>query len=163
MKVPHTASLALLALSIAALAQQKDQPQNVAPRPGEIVIQAYVDGITELHVSREGLRWVNGAFAKPGLHDGNWPTFVNGQQWYPEWQKPNQARGVDRSKLFPLAVPSLNLELELIAVGKERDARGIEPRSPMTVNYGDDELVVIIPDPEFGPRWYTFALVPAKK
>ena len=165
MNTSYRASIAAFfgVLPFLLIAPAAAEDTALLPRPGEILIQAYVDGITELHVTTTGIYWVNGMYAKPGRHDGNWPTFINGQQWFPQWQKPNAARGVDWSAPFPIKVQTLDLDLELIAVGTERDAPGIEPRSPITVARHDEELIVTIPDPEFGPRWYTFALVAAKK
>jgi hypothetical protein len=141
---------------------------NFTPRvqvqPGEIQIIALIDGITELHVTKTGLFWVNGMYAKPGMHEpGNFPTYINGQPWIPRWHKPGTRRGVDTCDPFALPVPSLDLDLELIAVGEKPDAKGIEPRSPITVSRNGDELIVTIPEPEWGSRWYNFALVPLTK
>jgi hypothetical protein len=143
-------------------------PFNVTPRvevhPGEIQITALIDAITELHVSKDGIYWVNGEGAKPGLWEpNNFPTLVNGQRWYPHWHKPAKRRGYDRCDAFQMAIPSLDLDLELIAVGEKPDGKEIEPRSPITLSHDNGELIVTIPDPEWGARWYTFVLVPAKK
>jgi len=130
----------------------------------EIQIIALVDGITELHVTRTGMYWVNGMYAKPGQHDlQNVPTYVNGKAWFPKWHKPEFHYGMDRCDPLAIAVPSLDLALELIAVGEKPDASDIEPRSPISLNLAGDELIITIPDPEYGSRWYHFALVPATK
>jgi hypothetical protein len=139
---------------------------NVTPRvtveSGKLVITALIDGIVELHVTPAGFYWVNGDYAKPGMHEpNNFPTFVNGKPWFPTWGKPNERRGTDKCELFAFASSSLDLEMELIAVGKTADCTGIEPRSPIQLRRDADELVVTIPDPEWGARWYSFALVPS--
>jgi hypothetical protein len=166
--------IALLALVCSAALSAADPVPPPAPVPGftpkvdvdvakgEIQILALVDGIVELHVTATGIHWVNGMYAKPGQHGRqNVPTYVNGTPWFPKWGQPEKNRGLDRSEPFPLPVPSLNLALELIAVGEKPDATEIEPRSPITLQRAGDAVIVTIPDPEWGSRWYHFALVPA--
>lgn len=129
---------------------------------GEILIEAYVDGPSALHVTPEGIQWENGENAKPGKHEfHNFPTYVNGKAWVPEWTKPDEPRGSDRSEWYPLPVGPMNLELELLAVGEKRGGTEIEERSPISMRMQEGELLVVIPDPEGGPRWYRFVLRPS--
>lgn len=132
-----------------------------AQAPTEIIIKALIDGSTELHVTTNGLQWKTGDWAKPGRHGKrNEPTHVNEQQWYPKWGKPNEEYGADASDVFPLAIPHLNLDFELLAIGSSASATNMEVRSAPTTSYGANSYIVNIPDPELGSRWYIFALTP---
>lgn len=149
----HPTKLALLftmAFAAAAVAQETG-----------VVIQALVDGPSELRVTRQGLYWVNGANAKPGRHEGrNEPTYVNGVAWTPVWQHNEEERGIDKSEVYVLPAETLRLNVDLLSVGEKQDAEDIEVRTPIKVSSDSDEVAIIIPDPEPGPRWYKFRITP---
>lgn len=129
---------------------------------GDVIIEAYVDGPSALHVTPTGIQWENGENAKPGKHEfHNFPTYVNGKAWMPEWTKPDEPRGCDKSDVYPIPFGTMNLELELLAVGEKRGATGIEERSPISMRMQEGDLLVVVPDPEWGPRWYRFVLRPS--
>lgn len=131
-----------------------------AQEPG-VVVQALVDGPSELRVTQQGLYWVNGANAKPGRHEGrNEPTYVNGVAWTPVWQHNDEERGIDKSDVYALPETTLRLNVDLLSVGEKQDAEDIEVRTPIKVISGADEVAIIIPDPEPGPRWYKFRITP---
>ncbi len=130
----------------------------------EVTIEALVDGPSALHVRQGDIYWVNGGNAKPGRSDlRNEPTYVNGQPWMPHWKNNKAPRGADKSQPFQINLDTTDLDFELLAVGTERGAAGIEKRTPVTASKEGSEFVVIIPDPESGARWYKFVLRKKKK
>src|SRR5882724_2462196 len=100
------AGLIFSALLVAnLLSAQQLAPPNVT---NQVTILAYVDGPSDLHVTRQGMYWFNGINAKPGRHEGhNDPTYVNGTPWFPKWGKPQEDRGVDKSAIYPIKLESL--------------------------------------------------------
>lgn len=125
----------------------------------ELKVQAYIDGPSTLHVGPNSIYWVNGDNAKPGRQNGeNFPTYVNGEEWLPRWRDGGNARGSDRSAPFPVKLGTVDLEFELIAVGDRREDTGINERTPVNFRKDRSEFRVLIPDPENGAQWYTFAL-----
>lgn len=149
----HPIKLAfLLTMAFAAVA---------AAQESEVVIQALVDGPSELRVTKQGLYWVNGANAKPGRHEGrNEPTYVNGLAWIPVWQHNEEDRGIDKSDVFALPATTLRLHVDLLAVGEKQEAEEIEIRTPIKVSSDPEEVAITIADPEPGPRWYKFRITP---
>ncbi len=130
---------------------------NGAPRT---VVEALIDGPSELRVTRAGIYWKNIANAKPGRHEGrNEPTYVDDQPWKPRWKDASKDRGADTSDVRSIALDPDKLQFELFAVGSTHGGTGIEKRRAITVKKVGDELSVLIPDPEGGSKWYRFALV----
>lgn len=154
MKHPRIASFAL-----ASLASFVVTAVVAAEAPREVIVKARVDAASELVVTTNGFRWKNGMYAKPGRHDGrNEPTFINDVPWMPKWTKPAEERGVDTSDEFPFRFDSLDLDFELLAVGDSANATNVEVRSAPTFSQGANSLNINIPDPEWGSKWYIFAL-----
>lgn len=130
-----------------------------AEAPREVIVKARVDAASELVVTTNGFRWKNGMYAKPGRHDGrNEPTYINDVPWLPKWTKPAEERGVDTSDEFPFHFENLDLDFELLAVGDSANATNVEVRSAPTISQGANSLIINIPDPEWGSKWYIFAL-----
>ena len=130
-----------------------------AEAPREVIVKARVDAASELVVTTNGFRWKNGMYAKPGRHEGrNDPTYIDGVPWMPKWTKPAEERGVDTSDEFPFHFDSLDLDFELLAVGDSANATNVEVRSAPTFSQGANSLNINIPDPEWGSKWYVFAL-----
>jgi hypothetical protein len=120
-----------------------------------LVVKARVDGPSDLILTTNGIYWVNGANAKPGRHEGrNDPTYINETPWIPQWGEQEKDRGVDRSTEYPFQIETLDLAVELLAVGQTPEATTVEPRTPIAVTPGADSLIISIPDPESGSRWY---------
>jgi hypothetical protein len=67
--------------------------------PSAIVIEALIDGQSELRVTKDSLYWIHtGASAKPGRHEkANEPTYVNGKPWMPVWGKTARPVGTTRA------------------------------------------------------------------
>jgi hypothetical protein len=114
----------------------------------QLTVDANVDGPSTLFVRKDGLYWVNGGNAKPGA------TYVNGKKWLPRWGKPDQERGADKTDSYPLAMSSLDLKVDLIALTRDRGQEGLEQRTPIDVKQNATEIQISIPDPESGQRWY---------
>jgi len=64
----------------------------------------------------------------------------------------------DKTASYSIAMKTIELEFELLAVTAERGGVGIEKRSPVTAGPEERHFVVRIPDPEGGGRWYKFAI-----
>ena len=143
----------------------KSAPLGSKDAAPAVVIEALIDGPSELHVKKEGIMWVNGENAKPGRHDKQHePTYINGQGWQPIWKKANKERGIDQTTLHALPFTDpVNLEYKLIAVTINHGGSGIEKRDTVQVTKGTDELIINIPDSQSGARWYKFSLTPAGK
>src|ERR1039457_5559764 len=89
----------------------------------QITILAFIDGPSDLYVTKQGMYWFNGINAKPGRLDGrNEPTYVNGTAWFPKWGKQQQDRGIDKSDIYSIKLESLELDFTLLAVGTNTDA-----------------------------------------
>lgn len=120
------------------------------------VVEALIDGDSELCVTPKGIYWKSLGVAKPGRHNGrNEPTFVNGQPWMPQWGRPIEDRGVDQTGLLPLNINTDALTVEVVAVGHTRGEPGKLSRTPTQVRREDGVLAVVIPDKDAGPVWYT--------
>lgn len=127
--------------------------------PSELIIEAFVDGPSTLHVTPDGVYWTNGNNAKPGRwHRQDEPTYVNGVAWKRVWGKPGEERGPDKSELYPVKLGTVALNFRLIAISQERGQPGKERRTPPIAKRAGDEFTVIIADPESQPRWYKFSL-----
>jgi hypothetical protein len=128
----------------------------------QIVVEALIDGNSELHVTPTGIYWKHlGSMSKPGMHSrNNLPTYVNHTAWMPEWGRPASTSAADQSKPYPLNLGKLGFSVETLAVGggdndKTPDKiQGIEPRDPVFIVDRDQEQVVSIPDRQFGAKWY---------
>ena len=125
------------------------------------VIEALIDGDSELHITQEGIYWKqHGTNAsKPGrFHRRNEPTYVNGKPWMPTWGKPKEESGDDRTAILPLPIGELRFGFEIIAIGDRPRMPGIQQRSPVTIQNEQGEQVLSIPDKEAGSKWYTIRL-----
>lgn len=137
------------------LASQEPAPLD------SVVIEALIDGPSELRVKKNGLYWINGGNAKPGRHFGQeLATYVDGKPWRPNWKEPGKDRGIDRSTTKSVeGVDPQKIEFKLLNVTPERGEPGIISRDPIQVRKIEDELSITIPDTQGGSMWYRFALV----
>jgi hypothetical protein len=156
------------ALAVDAEIKAKDAtvagvPASIPGLPAKsLIIEALIDGPSELRVQKEDLYWINEANAKPGRHNGiNEPTYVNEVAWQPEWENPAD-RGDDKSKPYhlPERVDPGRFDFKLISVSTKRGDPGIEQRDPIKAKGVGSDFSVSIPDKLSGARWYKFALVP---
>jgi len=145
-----------LAAGAAGAAPVKDEGRIV------LTVEALVDGPSTLHVRKDGLLWINGGNAKPGLSKE--PTYVDGQPWLPNWGAPERKRGADQTELFPLTLPSIDVKPELVSNMEERGVEGIDTsRRPIEAKKRGQEITILIPDPEPGARWYKIVFRDRKK
>lgn len=150
MKTTTTLFTAVFALAINAYAETK---------PGELVIEAQVDGPSALHIKPGSIYWENGVNAKPGKANLlNEPTYVNGIAWLPKWKKPKEDRGDDRTAPYAVGLGTTDLALELLSVTLERGQAGIEQRSTIVEKREHGEYIITIPDVQSGERWYKFVV-----
>lgn len=137
-------------------------PAAINAMPIVLTVEAFVDGPSTLYVRKDGVMWVNGGNAKPGLNRE--PTYVNGQRWMPKWAAAAQERGPDRSDLFPLMLQSLDLQVSLVSNMKERGMEQIDPsRKQIEIRKRQIDFEIVIPDPEPGQRWYKVVFRSRKK
>lgn len=113
-----------------------------------LTVDALVDGSSTLNVRKDGLYWVNGQYAKPG------PTYVDGKKWEARWGKPNQPRGVDKTDIRAISLPSLELKVELVSVTERQGEKGLDERDPIEIKHRGNEIQITIPDYDSGGRWY---------
>ena len=127
--------------------------------PDEIVIEALIDGNSELRVKRTGFYWLNAENSKPGKHGGgNQPTYVNGKPWHPVWGIPKKETGHDKSSQHSMTLDPDNLEFVLLAVTAIRGGNGIDKRDEIKLTRVGGEISIFIPDTQSGACWYKFAL-----
>jgi len=128
--------------------------------PKEVIVQALIDGSTELRITAEGIYWaILGGVAKPGRHQGaDEPTYVNGSAWRPRYEENRQDRGTDTSAVYRMPLFPEMMKFELLAVGPEKDSNGVERRSPISERRSDKDYVLTIPDNDGGSRWYKIRL-----
>lgn len=129
--------------------------------PNSVVIEALIDGPSELRVKKDGIYWINGGNAKPGRHQGQEePTYVDGKPWRPNWKNSRANNGVDRTATKSVdGIDPKEIGFQLLSVSISREAVGIEQRDKIQVNSIGEELSILIPDSQGGSRWYRFALV----
>ena len=137
------------------LPDEKPMLGKLPKKEEPILIDALVDGSSELHVLKEGLRWVQkGSAAKPGLFEENkrQATYVNGKSWIPIWHLEG-SRGADVSDVYPIATAGAKVLVELIGTSSKRGGKN-EDKGSLNLQAKEDHMVIGIPDPAFGARWY---------
>lgn len=135
---------------------------ELAPAPpNSVVIEALIDGPSELRVKKDGIYWINGGNAKPGRHEGReHPTYVDDKAWRPIWREAREDRGVDRCSTKVMAnLDPDKLEFKLLNVSRNRGAPGLIKRDKIEVSKIDGEVSITIPDSQGGSMWYRFALI----
>ena len=144
-----------LALSPRTRMGVQDKPIDV------IVVEALIDGDSELHLTPTGLYWKELGGSKPGRHQGsNLPTYINAVAWMPQWGHPEAAYGFDQTEPLKITLGKMNFAIEVLAIGgsyKDKTPakiQGIDKRDPVTISSKDGEQVVSIPDHQGGDKWY---------
>jgi hypothetical protein len=133
--------------------------QVAVTNPKEITVVAYIDGPSTLHLSLKGLYWTNGVNAKPGRHEAeNYPTYIDTKPWMPKWGKDGDDRGSDTSDVYPLALSSVDYELEVAGISDKKNSSKVDRRTMPSSERKDREFLVHIPDPEVGAKWYKLRL-----
>ena len=75
---------------------KKEQPENPFAVDGVatirqkesrfFVVEALIDGDSELHLTPKGIFWKQGVWNRPGRDENhNYPTYVNDREWVPDW------------------------------------------------------------------------------
>jgi clan AA aspartic protease (TIGR02281 family) len=77
------------------------EPEWVRP-DGRVEIIARVDSTDWLHLTPHGPYWEwDGNWGKVGLHDGFYPTIINGIYWWPDWRSPKISEKLSTRTLWP--------------------------------------------------------------
>ncbi|GAB5537784.1 MAG: hypothetical protein Rubg2KO_40330 [Rubricoccaceae bacterium] len=50
-----------------------------------LVVRAEIDGRSELRLQGQSIWWHHFEFEAPGMWGDDQPTFLNGDEWWPEW------------------------------------------------------------------------------
>jgi hypothetical protein len=96
------------------------EPRFVNP-DGSCSIAARIDDVDYLLITPEGLQWeYGGNWSRVGMHEGVYPTLVNGIAWWPDWPDPMKS-SVLETKAFeawcqPGRVPRVSSDPEAPAV-----------------------------------------------
>lgn len=145
-----------LGLTLASTLGRAAEPEKAKTH----IVEALIDGPSELRVKKDGIYWINGENAKPGRHGGQEEScYVNGKSWRPVWKNARQERGVDRTATKNVeGIDPTKLEVKLAMVGISRKSSGIENRDAIRTSLVDGELSILIPDGQSGSRWYRLEL-----
>jgi hypothetical protein len=108
---------------------------------GRTSIWAHIDDIDYLLLTPEGLQWeYGGAWARVGMHNGVFPTLVNGIAWWPDWTDPVRSSMLETPEFKPAAegkqqvrTTDVNARHGLVQV--EKPAAGI-----VRIRFRDTEL-----------------------
>jgi hypothetical protein len=149
--------------TLTPLATAKEKPGgNAAPSDKPFTVEGYVDGNTELHITKDGFYWaVLGGQAKVGINGKNEePCYVNGSRWKLKWRTQGD-RGPDMCDVYPLPTPSLDLVAEVVSTTAGRYGKKTE-RAPISTSAKGDHFVILIPDPEGGSMWYKIRVKSSK-
>lgn len=69
---------------------------------GTTEILARIDAADTFHITPQGVFWVyGGSWGKVGLHDGYYPTVINGIYWWPQWPTKDQSDTLPITALWP--------------------------------------------------------------
>ena len=123
-----------------------------------MTFRAKIDGSDYVHVQGEDVWYVHRYYELPGRYPGeNYPTYVNGNAWYPQWQYPDPREGNYTTPYTPLTPPlepgASDVNVEVIA------ARGSITLTQVPDASNNWEAIVLLDDdPLGGPVWYEFDL-----
>lgn len=126
----------------------------------KLIIEAQVDGRSDLHITGHGLYWEHRSGEKPGQPDGRGKfVTVNGRRWYPEWEFSSfESTDADDSVVVPIKIGGAvwNYKLESVSdvkTGKAAPKRGSVKQVPKR-----EELVLEINDSASGAGTYRISL-----
>ena len=126
----------------------KEKPvPRLARKPVTTTVEAWVDGETELILSKRGLQWdCHPRIAVVGKRDRRKPaaTLVNGKKWHPTWTK--DKRGRRMSDVY--RVKGLGRVASITVMAKRA---GVEIQTVTGP-------VIGIPDPQTGAAWYVITI-----
>lgn len=76
-------------------------PEWVRP-DGRVEIIARIDTVDWLHLTAQGAYWEwDGHWGKVGMHDGVYPTIINGIYWWPRWNSDKTTEALTVPALWP--------------------------------------------------------------
>ena len=120
------------------LSMTQAHPRWVNP-DGTVEILARLDAADTFHITPEGVFWeYGGSFARVGLHDGYFPTVINGTYWWPNW--PGKAR-TDTLAITDLW-PRSPQQFRLVKVEARRGHVKLmdQSQSEIVIQFADDGL-----------------------
>lgn len=69
---------------------------------GTTEILARIDAADTFHITPQGVFWVyGGSWGKVGLHEGYYPTIINGTYWWPQWPTKDHTDTLPITALWP--------------------------------------------------------------
>lgn len=136
----------------AAVGNVSHSPSDRDPDSVTYVVQADIDGHSQLTISGRSARWFHIDFAAPGRHNGqNNPTIINGIKWFPGWPQPGENRDCHcHSSTFRNVRPRVPLQADGFSV------EAVSCRDSCSASYSDGVLVIDFnDDPSASDAWYT--------
>jgi len=164
-------------LSGLARSKVEGRQRSLQPaRPGVIVIEAFLEGGCSLHVTRQGIYWnqQSSSRSKPGKCDNrNEPTYINGKEWMPQWGKPNESKGYDKSATVPIELGDYSIDMQVVGVGTKRGAKDVQLFYTPNSSTSDTGVSMYFSsystyssnggESPGNPYWYTIEVVPKSK
>ncbi len=137
--------------SLEALAIRSDE--NLGPPMSKITIKVLVDATSEMRIQGRDL-WMDhndGGGSRPGMHQGVFPTTVNGVEWMPTWIDLVTDKFDLRNAAFP-SEGSANVHISQI------DGRGSVEVKEEPSEANDHTLVLALKDGGSGSDWLEFRI-----
>jgi hypothetical protein len=119
-----------------AVAQAR--PRWVNP-DGTVEILGRLDAADTFHITPQGVFWVyGGSDARVGLHDGYFPTVINGTYWWPNWPNKDRTDTLAITDLWPRNP----LQFRLVKVEAKRGHVKVmdQSRAEIVIQFADDGL-----------------------
>lgn len=117
-----------------------EETVEVEETEAKLSIKVQIDTLTEITITKNEIVMKSMGKTKPGMHNGEFPTYINDTEWNPKW-------------VGSIAKHSLKRKIKI----KELKC-GVLPLNNVAINNNDDKIVITIPDQEPGSRWYTISL-----
>jgi len=116
-------------------------------------VRAYIDGRSELVLSKTGAHWRHVSGAAPGLWQGkNEPTTLNGTPWTPKWPSTGENRDCNCASDAAPAVPALAPKAQTVSLEKREGRGNVTVEQPTMAN--DFTAKVVFDDGARAPAWY---------
>ncbi len=125
---------------------------------GEVLIEARVDGRSDLHLDGDGIYWEHHSGTAPGESDAKGKfVLIDGRKWYPQWEGDPQRTPVE-SEYFPLRLGSAAWSVAVLSVHETAGAAHVSGRGTAKIRHENDESVVTFSDTKPGSAVYRVLL-----
>jgi len=130
------------------------------PPIGHLRVKAYIDGRSRLVVHGTKLHWHHLDWAAPGRHGGhNYPTYINGQAWYPQWPGyGGEVRNCNCNSTSYSNFPTLPYRIQTVTIQRYAVRYQANIIQQPKASNGYTLIVDFNDDPPGGPIWYDIDL-----